>query len=152
MFRPFSPEWADAFRQAINTDADYQAAAKSWTWPLALVLEATPAYGYPHAVAVQFSLDRGNCTAAVIKPPHTVDATFVLRADYDTWKEVSKNALDPIAAVSSGRIKFSGPLGTLLMHGKAATALVGSARAVPTAYPDEANLDAADDNAGDEPE
>jgi putative sterol carrier protein len=137
MFRPFSTEWADAFRQAINTDADYQALAKSWTWPVALVLDATPAFGYPHPVAVQFAIDRGNCTSAVIMAPHTVDATFVLRADYDTWKEVVKDGLDPIAAVTRGRIKFTGPLGTLLMHSKAAIALVGAAKAVPTLYPDE---------------
>ncbi len=137
MFRPFSTEWADAFRDAINADAEYQALAKSWTWPVALVLDATPAYGYAQPVAVQFALDRGNCSAAVIKPPHTVDATFVLRADYDTWKEVVTHNLDPIGAVTQGRIKFTGPLGTLLMHTKAATALIGAARTVPTAFPDE---------------
>jgi putative sterol carrier protein len=136
MFRPFSTEWADAFRNAINADAEYTAAAKAWTWPVALVLDATPALGYPQPVAVQFTLERGNCTAAAIKPPHTVDATFVLRADYDTWKEVVRDGLDPIAAVSGGRIKFTGPLGTLLQNAKAATALISAARVVPTSFPD----------------
>ncbi len=137
MFRPFSIEWADAFRDAINADAGYAAVAKSWTWPVALVLDATPAWGYPAATAVQLTLDRGTCAAAVIMPPHTVDATFVLRADYDTWKAVVLDALDPIAAVTHGRIKFTGPLGTLLMHAKAATALVAVARTIPTQFPDE---------------
>lgn len=137
MFRPFTTEWADAFRAAINADVEYAAVAKSWKWPVAFVLDATPAYGYPNAVAVQLVLDRGTCSSAVIMPPHTVSATFVLRADYGTWKEVVKDGLDPINAVTSGRIKFTGPLGTLLMHAKAAVALVNSARAVPTLFPDD---------------
>lgn len=137
MFRPFSIEWADAFRDAINADAQYAAVAKSWTWPVALVLDATPSYGYPQPVAVQFTLDRGHCSAAVIMPPHTVSATFVLRADYETWKEVARDGLDPIVAVTQGRVKFTGPLGTLLMHAKAASALVGAARVVPTGFPDD---------------
>ncbi len=137
MFRPFSHEWAAAFKDAINADPQYPSVARSWTWPVALVLEATPQLGYPTAVAVQFALDRGTCTSATIMPPHTVSATFVLRADYETWKEVASEGLDAIAAVSGGRIRFTGPLGTLMMHAKAATALIGAAQAVPTLYPDE---------------
>ena len=54
MHRPFSQPWADAFRDAINADADYRAAAGSWTWPVALLLDpADPALGYPEPVAVQ---------------------------------------------------------------------------------------------------
>lgn len=138
MFRPFSTEWADAFRAAINNDTEYQSLARQWTWPVALVLEATPEHGYAQPIAVQFTINKGNCTAAEIMPPHTVSATFVFRADYDTWKRVAQDELDPIAAVTQGRIRFTGPLGTLLMHTKAATALVGAARAVPTQYPDDA--------------
>jgi len=137
MFRPFSTEWADAFRAAINADTEYAAVARSWTWPVALVLDATPAYGYLQPTAVQLTLDRGTCSSALIMPPHTVSATFVLRADYGTWKDVVQDGLDPISAVTSGRIKFTGPLGTLLMHAKAASALVNSARAIPTDFPDE---------------
>ena len=137
MFRPFSPDWASAFKDAINADPTYGALAKNWTWPVALVMDATPAYGFSHPVAVQLNFDRGVCSAAVVMPPHTVDATFVLRADYDTWKEVARDGLDPISAVSGGRIKFTGPLGTLMMHAKAASALIGAARAVPTQFPDD---------------
>lgn len=138
MFRPFSPEWATAFKDAINADPEYATLAKSWTWPVALVMDATPSFGFPNAVAVQLTLDRGTCTSAAIMPPHTVSATFVLRADYETWKEVVQAGLDPITAVTRGRIKFTGPLGTLLMHAKAATALIGAAHAVPTQFPDDA--------------
>lgn len=137
MFRPFSTEWADAFREAINSDEEFQSHARQWTWPVALVLDATPDHDYPQAIAVQFTIDKGNCTAAQIMAPHTVSATFVFRADYDTWKQVAQDELNAIAAVTEGRIKFTGPLGTLLMHTKAATALVGAARAVPTQYPDD---------------
>ena len=36
MPRPFTDAWAAAFRDAINTDAEYRAAATKWSWPVAL--------------------------------------------------------------------------------------------------------------------
>ena len=74
---------------------------------------------------------------ACLQDPTAIDATFVLRADYATWKAVVTGGLDPIGAVMAGRIRLTGPLTTLLMHTAAATALVGAARQVPTRFPDE---------------
>lgn len=135
--RPFTAPWATAFRAIIEEDAAYQAAAAKWTWPVALVLEAAPAHGYPEPVALELALDRGRCASAELRRVEDVTAPFVLRAPYETWKAVVRGEVDAIAAVTRGRIKVQGPLATLLMHARAATALVACARAVPTRFPDE---------------
>jgi putative sterol carrier protein len=136
--RPFSPEWAEALRDAIENDATYRETAVKWTWPVALVLDATPEAGFDEAVAVELVLDRGRCHGAAILHPDQVTAPFVLRAPYLTWKEVVRGDLDPLAGVTRGRIGVRGSLATLMIHAKAATALVACARAVPTHFPDEA--------------
>ena len=46
-------------RDAVEADAAYRATATNWTWPVALVLEATPTLGYDEPVAVELALDRG---------------------------------------------------------------------------------------------
>lgn len=135
--RPFSPEWADAFRTVIEGDAGYLAAAQKWTWPVALVLQPAPELGYPEAVAVELQLDRGRCHGAAILPRDAVTAPFVLTAPYDTWKSVVRGELDPIAGVTRGKISVQGSLATLMLQAKAATALVACARSVPTEFPDE---------------
>lgn len=136
--RPFSPEWADAFRAAVESDAAYRRAAAGWTWPMAFVLDPAPELGFPSAVAVELALDRGRCHGAAIVAPEAVRAPFVLRAPYATWKAVVTGALDPIVGVTLRRIAVTGPLMTLLAHARAATALCRCAQAVPTLFPDEA--------------
>lgn len=135
--RPFTAEWAEAFRSAITADEAYRSAAAQWTWPVALVLEPAPELGYPHSVAVELSLDRGACSAAAIRATDTLSAPFILSAPYATWKQVVTGALDPIAGVTRGKIKVKGSLATLMLNARAASALCACARAVPTAFPDE---------------
>lgn len=128
MHRPFSSEWAAAFRDAIEADAAYRETATKWTWPVALVLDAAPELGYAEPVAVELALDRGRCHGAEIRPLETVTAPFVLRAPYATWKQV----------MLGERIAVQGSLTTLMLHARSAAALCACARAVPTLFPDEA--------------
>lgn len=136
--RPFTPEWAAAFRDAVEADDTYRSTAAKWTWPVALVLDAAPEIGYPEPVAVELALDGGRCHGAEIRHPDAITAPFVLRAPYATWKQVVKGELDPIAGVTRGRIGVKGSLATLMLHARSASALCQCARAVPTHFPDEA--------------
>jgi putative sterol carrier protein len=138
MHRPFTPGWADAFAAAINADAEYRAAASGWTWPLALVLVAAPEHGYPDDVALELDLERGTCRGHRLVTGQHATTDFVLRGPYDAWKQVVTGAMDPVVAVSLGKLKLvKGSLATLLLQTKAAKALVQCARAVPTRFPDE---------------
>lgn len=136
--RPFTPEWAAAFRDAIEADATYRVAAASWTWPVAFVLEAAPEFGYPDAIAMQLHLERGRCHSAALLAPDAVTAPVALRAPYAVWKSVARGELDPVVAVTGGKFRVSAGAMTLMTQPRAATALVACARAVPTAFPDEA--------------
>ena len=138
MIKPFTSEWASAMRVAINANAAYKEAAAKWTWPVALVVEANAALGYPAAVAVELALDRGTCSDARVVPPDQVKADFVLRASLDTWRALSAGTLDAVGAVSTGKVKLTGSMMTLMMHAKAAKALVACARDVPTHFPEAA--------------
>lgn len=135
-FAPFTSAWADALRATISMDESYRTAARGWTWPVALVLAAEPQLGYPDDVAVELRLNRGDCELATVMPPSEVTAPFVLRADYATWKAVVLGELDPLIAVTKGRVTFTGKLTTLLLHAKAARALVACAQRVPTQFAD----------------
>lgn len=135
--RPFSTEWAAAFREAIEANTRYREVATKWTWPVALVLQAAPEFGYPETVAVELTLDRGRCHSAQLVPRDAVTAPFVLTAPYAVWKSVVKGELDPLVGVTRGKITVQGSLGILMMHAKSAAALCACAQNVPTAFPDE---------------
>ncbi len=136
--RPFSAEWAEAFKDAIEADTRYRDVAVKWTWPVALVLQPAPEYGYHEPVAVELTLDRGRCHSAVVHSRDAVTAPFVLTASYPVWKSVVRGELDPLVGVTRGKISVQGSLGILMMHAKSAAALCACAQNVPTAFPDEA--------------
>ena len=139
MPRPFTDAWALAFRDAINADAEYRAAAAKWTWPVALTLDPPqPELGYPERVAVEVDLDRGTCSAARLVPAAASTAPIALGADFATWKLVVHGHLDPVTGVATGRLRLDrGSLMTLMMHTGAARALVTTAQKVETEFPDD---------------
>jgi putative sterol carrier protein len=135
MHKPFSSEWAHAFRDAINASAEYRTAATGWTWPLALSLSASPDRGYPSDIAVELDLDRGTCTAVRVKTDEKATTDFVLRGDYEAWQSVVQGNVDPVVAVTMGKLKLvQGSLTTLMLNTKAAKALVACAQQVPTDF------------------
>jgi putative sterol carrier protein len=136
---PFSPGWAAAFHAAIEGDATYREAASGWKWPLALVMEAEPALGFATAVGVEATLERGRSHGVrAVTDVGAVEAPFVLRGSYETWKAVMREGLDPVMAVATGRLALErGALTTLMLHTRSARLLVELARQVPTRFPDE---------------
>jgi len=135
--RPFTAAWAEAFQSVIEADDAYRSAAAKWTWPVALILSPAPELGFPDAVAVELQLDRGRCSGAQVVSADAVTAPIALTAPYAVWKSVVRGELDPIVGVTRGKIAVRGSLATLMMHARAATALVACAKAVPTEFPDE---------------
>ena len=134
---PFSQPWADAFHAAIEADVAYREAASRWTWPIAFVLEPEPALGIAEPRAMEVALDRGRSLGARALPVDAVDAPFVLRGDYATWRAVMREGLDPVTAVATGRLALArGALTTLMLHTRSARLLVEVARRVPTHFPD----------------
>lgn len=136
-YRPFTQAWADAVRDTINDDAHYRTVAAEWSWPVALVLEAVPEFGYASDAAVEFALNRGRCTAAAVVDPASLDVPFVLRARYAVWKRIVLGITDPVIALLLRQVTLDGSLSTLMLHAGAAKALVACARRVPTEFPDE---------------
>ena len=131
--RPFTQPWADALLVAINASEGVPRGRHNWTWPVALVLEAAPGFGYADDVAVEFDLDRGTCRSVRVLAPSATTAPFVLRARYSAWKQVVHGHTDPVMAIVLRKIAFEGSLTTLMTHVGGAKALVACARTVPDA-------------------
>ncbi len=118
----------------MNRDADYRDVAKGWSNPVALVVQ--PEAGATHAVAVQVDLIAGTCVSAAALTPDEVSAPFVLSGDLAAWRDILNGRSDPIMAVVRGKVKLTrGSLTTLMLHAKAARALLACAQAVETCWP-----------------
>lgn len=136
-YRPFTQEWGDALCAAVNASEAYRAAAARWTWPVGLVVQRAPDLGWARDTAVVLSLEHGHCHGAKLVDAHKARAPFLLRATFANWKRVVKGELDAIVGVVKGDIELTGSMATIMMHSRAAKALVDVAKTVPTAFPDE---------------
>src|SRR3954467_13800690 len=96
-----SPEWAAAFKQALDHSQGYRTAGKDWTHgPVALVVKADAAIGIPDDVGLFLELDRGTCKdARVVSRAEAEKAPFCISGEYGRWKSVIRKELDPIKAM-----------------------------------------------------
>lgn len=136
---PFSQAWADAFRATVNGSAEYRQAAKRWRWPLALVLEPSPQYGFSGPRALVLEFDGRGCVRADAMNSDDVDAPFVIRGAYPAWKRIMRGELDPITAIVRRRLHLHGSFAKVLLHARAAKTLIACAATIPTDFPDEAS-------------
>jgi putative sterol carrier protein len=133
---PFTDDWARACCAALNASPDYRAAAGDRAWTIALACDPEPAAGLPAAAAVDFDLAAGGCRGARATTPEGAEASVVLRGSYATWEAVVRGELDPVAAVTSGRLAVErGSFMTLMPLVAPARALLAAARTVPLEPP-----------------
>lgn len=135
--RPFTQPWADAFGAAVNESDRYRETGKGWIWPVALVLEARPELGYERDAAMVLDLHDGHCRGVTVVSGKELEAPYVIRGDYDTWKAIIKAELNPIAALVRGKLGLTGSLATIVRYAQSAEALVECATTLPTEFPDE---------------
>lgn len=136
---PFpSPEWTQAFKDAVNNNAAYKEAAKDWTHgKVAYVIEADEALGLKEDMGMVLDLHQGTCReASYVNRGLAEQAEFVIDATYDKWKEVLSGKVDPTKAMMQGKLKLSkGNLPTIVKYVIASKELVKSSLAIDTIYP-----------------
>lgn len=140
MALPFpSPEWTQAFADAVNNNAVYREHGKPWTFgAVAMVVEKNPEVGINEDTGMILDVHQGECRSATLV--HGMDAVadcpFIIVAPYERWKKVINGDLDPIKGMMEGKLKMTkGNLPTMLRFVQSSRALVTSATDVPTEFP-----------------
>ncbi|HEY2512431.1 MAG TPA: SCP2 sterol-binding domain-containing protein [Polyangiaceae bacterium] len=135
-----SPEWAAAYKDAINGNAGYKTAGKDWTHgPVAMVVKADPALHIEEDTALWLDVHQGECRDCRLMPAKDAEAaSFVILAPYALWKIVIRGELDPTKGMMQGRLKLTkGHMPTMVKFVTASKELVASTARVPTKFRDE---------------
>lgn len=135
-----SPEWATAYKDAINANPAYKTAGKDWTHGVvAMVVKADPSIGIPEDTAMWLDVHQGECRGCKLVPIGEAEAaSFVIVADHARWKQVIKKELDPIKGMMQGKLKLTkGHMQTIVKYVNASRELVESTSRVPTKFRDE---------------
>ena len=133
----YSPEWASAFQEEINTSPSYKQAAATWEGSVGLVVLAEPDKNVPDDLGIYLDLWHGE--AREVRSTTREDAQqaqYVITGSYSRWKRVAKKELDPIKAIMTGQLKLKGNFPTLVRYTKASQELVECTTRVPVEWPD----------------
>ncbi len=134
----FTADWADAWGDAINDNAEYKKAAAKWEGAIGMIMTVDGDMGIPSERIVIADLWHGDCRSAwAAETGELGDVPYHIKANPTTWKSVLGGKTDPIVGLMGGKLKLAkGSLFALLPYAKAAKELVNSAIAVDTSYPE----------------
>ena len=136
----FSAPWLAAWQRELNASAAYRDAAAQWEWPL--ILSITPEDPRPGDDGPERSayldLWHGMCRdARPAAPQDEESARFIIRGSLAVWRQVLDGRLEVVSAIMLRRLRLDkGSVASLLGYIGAAKALVVTAAAIDTHYPD----------------
>ncbi|MEO8796975.1 MAG: SCP2 sterol-binding domain-containing protein [Polyangiaceae bacterium] len=134
-----SQDWANAYKDAINTNPAYQTAGKEWTHgAVAMVVTADEKLGIAEDTALWLDIDQGVCKSCSMMPAKDAqNAPFIIVAPYARWKEVIKKELDPIKGMMQGKLKLTkGHMPTIIRYVSSSRELVNTTSNVDTKFRD----------------
>ena len=135
-----SPEWAAAYKDAINANPRYKDAGKDWTHGVvAMVVKADEKLGIEKDTGLWLDVERGTCKdCKIVSMEEAQKAPFVIVADYAKWKSVIKRELDPIKGMMQNKLKLTkGHMPTIVKYVTSQRELVETTSNVPTKFRDE---------------
>jgi putative sterol carrier protein len=144
-----SPEWAELYIEALNSNEDYAKAADWWEGDF--IFQIDPHGGLEKQILMWIGLYHGKCTGCKIlkddeqfkllakgeQPSGTpFEVEFVYSARIDVWEQIVRKQLGPIRALLSGQSKVQGDMAKVLRATEAAKQLVASATTIDTEFYD----------------
>jgi putative sterol carrier protein len=128
-----SAEWAELFREALNSNAEYAEAARAWEGDLLFFVTADDAA--PKGEGIHLDLFHGSCRSArYTDDPSTVSSEFTYSGKRQDWARLLRGDLDPVQALLKGTFRIGGNLPKVMRFTRAATLLASTAASVPIEF------------------
>jgi putative sterol carrier protein len=128
-----SEEWITLFMEAVNSNKNYEEAARTWEGDFLFVVDADEELKEPTTFYVD--LWHGKCRGvALVRAGEEKKAAFIYSGPYGNWKKLINKQIDPIQGLLTGKFKLKGDMIKVLRAVRAAKELVETAGKVPTEF------------------
>lgn len=108
-------EWVEAFKNKLNSDAQYAEIAKNWEGDVFIAVEPWEFHHEP--VVIYFDLWHGKCRQAYIAGDgFAKDAAFKLKGKYENYLLILQGKLHPMQAMLTRRLSVQGDMGLLMRN------------------------------------
>jgi putative sterol carrier protein len=128
-----SENWITLFKDAVNGNAAYEDAARTWEGDFLFVVQ--PDSTLKDKAVFYVDLWHGKCRdVAFLKPNEMKQAAFIYEGPYGNWKKMINKEIDPIQGLLTGKFKLKGDMLKVLRAVRAAKELVETAGKVSTEF------------------
>ncbi|MFQ6126460.1 MAG: SCP2 sterol-binding domain-containing protein [Candidatus Heimdallarchaeota archaeon] len=123
-----SQEWVEKFVEKVNSNKEYEKAAKDWEGDFLFVIEPDGTGGLTETMTMYCDLWHGKCRKAFVVTPETgtPESEYEYRGKYSNWIKLLKGEIGPIKGLLARKFKLKGNMAKVLRAVKAAQELVRS--------------------------
>jgi putative sterol carrier protein len=138
VYKAFTQEWMDAWKEKIAASKEYKEIAKDWEGSVSITINADPAKNVPNTIYTFSDYWHGDVKEIVLcDEARAQSAKFVMVGDYARWKQVAKKELDPTKALMQGKLKLKGDLTYVVRNIKTVNKVIDLLTEVQTVWPDD---------------
>ena len=128
-----SDEWIKKFMEILNTNEEYEKAAKTWEGDF--IFEILSGGNLREPARFYLDLWHGKCREAyMLAPNEEKDTAYIYSGIYPNWIKLIEGKIDPIRGLLTRHFKLKGNMAKVMRAVKAALELVRTANLVPTEF------------------
>lgn len=126
-----SDEWIKTFKNELNSNKEYEEAAKTWEGDFLFIV--TPDEDLKEELIFYVDIWHGKCREArLIKEKK--DAAYIFQGSYSNWKKMIGKEIDPIRGLIMGMFTLKGDSKAVMSNARAAQELVNTVAKIPTEF------------------
>jgi putative sterol carrier protein len=138
VYKAFTQEWMDAWKEKIANSKEYKEIAKDWEGSVSITINADPTKNVPATIYTFSDYWHGDVKEIVLcDEARAQSANFAMTGDYARWKQVAKKELDPTKALMQGKLKLKGDLTYVVRNIKTVNKVIDLLTEVQTVWPDD---------------
>ena len=129
-----SEEWLAEYVVKLNSNPNYEDAARKWEGAMIFVVHKDPAFDKD--AYLYLDLFHGKCRAS--KFSFTLadlpEAQYKYMGPFTNWKRLINKEIDPIQGILTGKFKLEGSMMTIMRFTRAAKEMVATTTMVQTEF------------------
>jgi len=129
-----SEEWLTEYVAKLNSNPNYEDAARKWEGSMIFVVRKDDAFD--KEAYLYLDLYHGKCRAArfSLSAAELPASDYKYSGPFTNWKRLINKEIDPIQGILTGKFKLEGSMMTIMRFTRAAKEMVGTASAVKTEF------------------